>query len=82
MVQKAYVDSYGVNYHEPIYSGSTEGNAVMVADTLTESFQSGNGFYELGYINDEARYSYGKNLKMERHFIGIFLTTKTVLGLS
>ena len=72
MVQKAYVDSYGVNYHEPIYSGSTEGNAVMVADTLTESFQSGNGFYELGYINDEARYSYGKKSKDGKTFYWYF----------
>ena len=38
----------------PIYSSQRASNAVMVADTLTESFQSGNGFYELGYINDEA----------------------------
>lgn len=36
----------------PIYSSQKASNAVMVADTLTESFQSGNGFYELGYIND------------------------------
>lgn len=72
MVQKAYMDSYGVNYHEPIYSGSTEGNAVMVADTLTESFQSGNGFYELGYINDEARYSYGKKSKDGKTFYWYF----------
>lgn len=80
MVQKAYVDSYGVNYHEPIYSGSTEGNAVMVADTLTESFQSGNGFYELGYINDEARYSYGKKSKDGKTFYWYFSYDKDRSG--
>ena len=44
----------------------------MVADTLTESFQSGNGFYELGYINDEARYSYGKKSKDGKTFYWYF----------
>lgn len=76
MVQKAYMVSYGVNYHEPIYSGNTEGNAVMVADTLTESFQSGNGFYELGYINDQADDSYGKKSKDGKTFYWYFSYTK------
>lgn len=76
MVQKAHMDSYGVNYHEPIYSGSTEGNAVMVADTLTESFQSGNGFYELGYIDDQADDSYGKKSKDGKTFYWYFSYTK------
>lgn len=56
----------------PIYSSQKASNAVMVADTLTESFQSGNGFYELGYINDEARYSYGKKSKDGKTFYWYF----------
>lgn len=56
----------------PIYSSQKASNAVMVADTLTESFQSGNGFYELRYINDEARYSYGKKSKDGKTFYWYF----------
>ena len=56
----------------PIYSSQKASNAVMVEDTLTESFQSGNGFYELGYINDEARYSYGKKSKDGKTFYWYF----------
>lgn len=56
----------------PIYSSQKASNAVMVADTLTESFQSGNGFYELGYINDEARYSYGEKSKDGKTFYWYF----------
>lgn len=71
MVQKVYKDSYGTTY-QPIYSGTTEGNAVMVADTLTETFQSGNGFYELSYIKDEAKDSYGKKSKDGKTFYWYF----------
>lgn len=56
----------------PIYSSQKASNAVMVADTLTESFQSGNGFYGLGHINDEARYSYGKKSKDGKTFYWYF----------
>lgn len=56
----------------PIYSSQKASNAVMVADTLTESFQSGNGFCELGYIDDEARYSYGKKSKDGKTFYWYF----------
>lgn len=56
----------------PIYASQNKINAVMVADTLTESFQSGNGFYELGYIHDEARYSYGKKSKDGKTFYWYF----------
>lgn len=56
----------------PLYASQKPSNAVMVADTLTESFQSGNGFYELGYINDEARYSYGKKSKDGKTFYWYF----------
>jgi hypothetical protein len=64
----------------PIYSSQKASNAVMVADTLTESFQSGNGFYELGYINDEARYSYGKKSKDGKTFYWYFSYDKDRSG--